>query len=59
MTLKREEVRAQERVTDFLQDLMDPRKTPRVPRYVREAARRALRHLATPGCVERGSLNGD
>ncbi len=59
MTLKYEEVRAQELVEMFLKDLMDPRKTPRVPKVIREEARRRLRHLASPSCVERGSLNGN
>ncbi len=59
MTLKREEVQAQESAEWFLASLMDPRKTPRVPQRIREEARRILRHLATPACVERGSRNGD
>ena len=57
MTTKAEEVRAQELVERFLLDLCQG-KYSRTPKTVREEAKRRLRHLATPGTVARGSLNG-
>jgi len=44
MTLPDERYRALKWAEQFLQDLMDPSKTPRVPRTVRQQARTILRH---------------
>lgn len=44
MTLPHERTRAVLRAADFLRDLCDPKKTPRVPREVRERAARVLKH---------------
>jgi hypothetical protein len=44
MTLPDERYRAVRMAENFLRDLMDPAKTPRVPRTVRERARSVLRH---------------
>jgi hypothetical protein len=57
MTLKREEVRAQELAIRFLEDLVDG-KYRRTPGAVKEEAARRLRHIASPATVERGSVNG-
>lgn len=44
MTLPDERYRAMRLAESFLQDLLDPGKTPRVPRAVRQQARSVLRH---------------
>lgn len=44
MTLPHERTRAVLRAADFLRDLCDPKKTPRVPREVRERAGIILKH---------------
>lgn len=44
MTLPDERYRALVWAERFLQDLMDPSKTPRVPKSVRQQARSVLRH---------------
>jgi len=44
MTLPIERTQAVLRVERFLLDLRDPKKTPRVPKAVREEASRLLRH---------------
>jgi hypothetical protein len=45
MTLPYEEYNAILAATRFLYDLMDPQKTPRVPKWVRVEARRRVKHL--------------
>lgn len=45
MTMPDERFRAVNYAREFLYDLLDPKKTPRVPRPVREHARRVLRHF--------------
>lgn len=45
MTLPYEEYNAILAATRFLYDLMDPKKTPRVPKWVRVEARRRVKHL--------------
>ena len=47
MTLPDERYRAVLAAEQFMKDLMDPRRTPRVPRTVREQARSVLRHYPT------------
>lgn len=44
MTLPFERAGAIKWVKDFLMDLIDPKKTPRVPREIRRRAARLLRH---------------
>jgi hypothetical protein len=44
MTLPDERYRALKWAESFMQDLLDPAKTPRVPRSVRQQARSVLRH---------------
>lgn len=48
MTLPRERKNAVDRTRDFLKDLLDPKATPRVPRYIREQAYRCLKHYPLP-----------
>jgi len=48
MTLPCERKNAVDRTRDFLTDLLDPKKTPRVPRAVRENAYRCLKHYPMP-----------
>ena len=44
MTLPCERYNAVKRTEEFLKDLMDPKKTPRVPKEVRQQAYYCLRH---------------
>lgn len=44
MTLPDERYRAVKSARDFLRDLLDPKKTPRVPREVRRRAASVLKH---------------
>jgi hypothetical protein len=44
MTLPDERYRAVQQAERLLKDLLDPKKTPRVPKLVRERAAGALRH---------------
>jgi hypothetical protein len=44
MTLPDERFRSIQRTEEFLQDLMNPQKTPRIPKEIRESARWCLRH---------------
>jgi hypothetical protein len=44
MTLPEEEARAIAATRTFLYALLDPKQTPRVPREVRQQARRVLKH---------------
>jgi hypothetical protein len=44
MTLPDERYRALKWAESFMQDLLDPSKTPRVPKAVRQQARAVLRH---------------
>jgi hypothetical protein len=45
MTLPDERYRAIRQTREFLRDLLDPRKTPKVPKEIRQRASRALRHF--------------
>jgi hypothetical protein len=45
MTLPHERTRAVERTREFLRDLLDPKKTPKIPKAIREKAYRCLRHF--------------
>ncbi len=44
MTVPNERTRAVLYTKDFLRDLLDPKKTPRVPKEIRQRAYRCLRH---------------
>lgn len=44
MTLPYERRQAVRRTEVFLLDLLDPKKTPRVPKHIRNEAHRCLRH---------------
>lgn len=44
MTLPYERTRAVVQVEEFLLSLIDPKKTPRIPRAIRQEAHRLLRH---------------
>jgi hypothetical protein len=44
MTMPIERTRAVNKAREFLYDLLDPKKTPRVPKAVRERALRVLKH---------------
>ena len=44
MTLPDERYRAMIQGMHFLEDLLRPQTTPRVPKYIRDRARRILRH---------------
>lgn len=44
MTIFIERVRAIEYAREFLRDLLDPKKTPKVPREIRRQARYKLKH---------------
>lgn len=48
MTMPDERTRAIVYAQEFLHDLLDPKKTPRVPREVRRRALRVLRHYPYP-----------
>jgi len=48
VTLPDERYRALKMAESFMQDLLDPAKTPRVPRSVRAQARAVLRHYPGP-----------
>ncbi len=45
MTLPDERYRAIVKARDFLRDLMDPKKTPRIPKAIRHRAYWCLRHF--------------
>lgn len=53
MTLPDERYRALERTEQFMIDLCNPRKYPRVPREVRDRARSLLRHYPSGWDLER------
>lgn len=44
ITLGDERLRAVNITREFLRDLLDPKKTPRIPRHIRQSAYRCLRH---------------
>ena len=48
MTLPYERKNAVNRTRDFLKDLLDPKATPRIPKYIREQAYRCLKHYPLP-----------
>lgn len=44
MTLPCERVAAVNNTREFLYSLLDPKQTPKVPKHIREASRRLLKH---------------
>lgn len=59
MTLPDERYRAVLAADQFLQDLMDSRKTPRVPRAIRDRARSVLRHYPSKWDMDRAATAAD
>lgn len=57
MTTPQEEIYAVSRTRQLLRDLIDPSKTPRVPKSIREEARGCLRHYPF-GCHDKSILWG-
>lgn len=58
MTLPYEQVNAMVYTEHFLKDLLDRKKTPRVPLDIRKQAYRLLRHYPARYEVERRWMNG-
>lgn len=56
MTLNFERKNSLLMTKEFLRDLLDPKKTPRVPANVRKMASICLRHYPFPGDIEQLSL---
>ena len=52
MTMPSERTRTILQTRDFLRELLDPAKTPRVPKSVRREAHRLLRHYPGPSEIE-------
>lgn len=55
MTLPDERYRAVRAAERFMQDLLDPRKTPRVPKMIRAQARSVLRHYPSSYDLDRAA----
>ena len=55
MTLPDERYRAVRAAERFMQDLLDPRKTPRVPKLIRDRARSVLRHYPSSYDLDRAA----
>ena len=53
MTLPDQEVRALNQTREFLRELLDPKKTPRVPREIRRRASGCLHHFPFQIHIER------
>lgn len=53
MTMNYERRNAVNRTQEFLRDLLNPKKTPRVPKAIREEAYRCLRHYPGKYDMER------
>ena len=55
MTLPDERYRAVKWAESFLQELMDPKQTPRVPKAIRQRARSILRHYPSTWDLDRAA----
>lgn len=55
MTMNYERRNAVNRTREFLVDLMNPKKTPRVPKEIREEAYRCLKHYPGEYDIERAA----
>lgn len=55
MTLPDERYRAVRMADQFMRDLLDPQKTPRLPKTVRERARAVLRHYPSKWDMDRAA----
>ncbi len=53
MTIPVERTRSIGKARDFLRSLLDPKKTPKVPKWVRREAYWALRHFPSDYDIER------
>lgn len=51
MSLKNEKLMSLWRTREFLRDLLDPKKTPRIPRSYRQHAYRCLKHFPWEGDI--------
>ena len=51
MTLPHEELNSLIATRNFLYDLLDPKKTPRVPRSIRLRARQVCKHYPFPNAI--------
>ena len=56
MTLPIERKQAVNRTREFLTDLLDPKKTPRVPKAIRDHAYRCLKHYPLPFEMDEAGL---
>lgn len=52
MTVADERIRAFKKARQFMLDLLDPSKTPRVPRSIRKRSAEVLRHFAADFQIE-------
>ena len=59
MTLPYERTRAVLSTQEFLIDLLDPKKTPRIPNHIRQRARSLLRHYPNPFEMDMISIRED
>ncbi len=57
MTLPYERFGAVVQTEEFLKELLDPKKTPRVPKHIRQQAKWCLRHYPTQFEMEMTSEN--
>lgn len=55
MTIPIERTRAVNKAREFLYDLLDPKKTPRVPKAIREKALRILKHYPGEFCLKKSA----
>lgn len=51
MTTREQEIRSIEMTKDFLYSLLNPKKTPRTPKAIRNEARKCLRHYPLSPCL--------
>lgn len=59
MTLPHERYRSVNQTREFLYELLDPKKTPRVPKAIRQQARHCLRHYPGAYDMERACYSKD
>lgn len=55
MTVPAERTRSVKYAREFLRDLLDPKKTPKVPRAIRQQALRVLKHFPGEYDMERAA----
>lgn len=59
MTLPDERYRAVNNVREFLRDLLDPKKTPKVPKWIRKEAYYRLKHYPSSWDIDRAKTRYD